>query len=252
MLERILAGIRNREFHLVYQPIVAAASGEPIGVEALLRWVALEGPVPTSIFLPVAEMTGVIVELGTYALAQACLDALQWPHLKVSVNVSAVQVREKSFSERVCSVVKDTGLPFERLELEIVESALIGDFDHAKKELLKLREAGIGIALDDFGTGYSSLTYLRQLPLDKLKIDRSITADIGTVQSASIVQALVALARAIGLKITAEGVETQEQQRFLRACGCHYLQGYLFSMPVSAQTITEHLAGSESRVSVRA
>jgi EAL domain-containing protein (putative c-di-GMP-specific phosphodiesterase class I) len=252
MLDRIFAGIRKREFYLLYQPIVAAASGKPVAVEALLRWGAMEGPIPNSTFLPVAEMTGAIIELGTFALAQACRDALQWPTLKIAVNISAVQLREKAFADRVCSIVRDAGLPFERLELEIVESALIDDFDHAQRELTKLRKTGIGIALDDFGTGYSSLTYLRKLPIDKLKIDTSITADIGTVQSASIVQALVALARAIGLKITAEGVETQEQQRFLRACGCHCLQGYLFSKPVSARIITDSFAASEPALQARA
>jgi EAL domain-containing protein (putative c-di-GMP-specific phosphodiesterase class I) len=251
MLERILAGIRNDEFHLVYQPVMEAASCTPVAVEGLLRWAAADGPVPAGTFLPIAETTGMIIELGALALTQACLDALHWPNLKIAVNVSAIQLREKVFSERVRSIVSDTGLPFERLELEIVESALIEDFDHAKTQLSTLRDLGITIALDDFGTGYSSLTYLRKLPLDKLKIDGSITADIGTVHSASIVQALVALARAIGLKVTAEGVETPEQQRFLRACGCHYLQGYLFSRPVSAQTITE-LFAPPPKISVRA
>jgi EAL domain-containing protein (putative c-di-GMP-specific phosphodiesterase class I) len=137
-------------------------------------------------------------------------------------------------------------LPFNRLELEIVESSFIDDFEVADQALVRLRSLGIRIALDDFGTGYSSLTYLRRLTLDKIKIDQSFVAGVDMVQSAAIVQAIVALGRALGFKITAEGVETLEQHRFLRACGCHYLQGFLFSKPVAAAIIGEKLADASS------
>jgi EAL domain-containing protein (putative c-di-GMP-specific phosphodiesterase class I) len=247
---RILDGIRNSEFHLLYQPLVTADGARLVAVEALLRWTTASGAIPLEEFLGIAEASGTINELGAFALRQACLDALDWPQIRVAVNVSAVQLRAQNFSETVETIVGETGLPFERLELEIVESALIGDFEHAERQLANLRRLGIKIALDDFGTGYSSLTYLLKLPLDTLKIDGSIVAGVGKIQSASIVQAIVAMARAIGLKVTAECVETEEQHRFLRACGCHYLQGYLFSRPVAASVISEKLASQGARDSL--
>jgi EAL domain-containing protein (putative c-di-GMP-specific phosphodiesterase class I) len=247
---RILDGIRNSEFHLLYQPLVTADGARLVAVEALLRWTTASGAIPLEEFLGIAEASGTINELGAFALRQACLDALDWPQIRVAVNVSAVQLRAQNFSETVETIVGETGLPFERLELEIVESALIGDFEHAERQLANLRRLGIKIALDDFGTGYSSLTYLLKLPLDTLKIDGSIVAGVDKVQSAAIVHAIVAMARAIGLKVTAECVETEEQHRFLRACGCHSLQGYLFSRPVSASVISEKLASQGARDSL--
>jgi EAL domain-containing protein (putative c-di-GMP-specific phosphodiesterase class I) len=245
--ERILSGIRDGEFELLYQPQLTADGERVVAVEALLRWTTAEGPVPVVEFIANAETSGAILELGAFALRQACLDALDWPQVRIAVNISALQLREQNFAKTVEGIVREVGLPLERLELEIVESALIEDFAHAEAQITELRRLGMTVALDDFGTGYSSLTYLRKLPLDKLKIDGSIVADVDKVQSAAIVQALVALARAIGLKITAEGVETESQHRFLRACGCHYLQGYLFSRPVRADVITEMLAQQQRR-----
>jgi EAL domain-containing protein (putative c-di-GMP-specific phosphodiesterase class I) len=244
---RILKGIKDGEFELLYQPQLTADGARMVAVEALLRWTTATGPVPVGEFIASAEKSGAIHELGAFALRQACLQAVAWPQIRVAVNVSAVQLRDPDFSQAVKKIVGETGLPFERLELEIIESALIEDFDHAERQFADLRRLGMTVALDDFGTGYSSLTYLRKLPLDKLKIDGSIVADIDKVQSAAIIQALVALARALGLKITAEGVETEQQQRFLKACGCHYVQGYLFSRPVKAALIAEMLADEERR-----
>jgi EAL domain-containing protein (putative c-di-GMP-specific phosphodiesterase class I) len=240
--ERILEGIRRREFHLEYQPLMTADGTSMVAVEALLRWTTPSGAVAVTEFVRIAEANGAIRELGAFVLREACLQALEWPQIRIAVNVSPVQLREENFSEAVEAIVRETGLPFARLELEIIESALIEDFEHAEQQIANLRRLGMTVALDDFGTGYSSLTYLRKLPLDKLKIDGSIVAGVDKVQSAAIVQAVVALARALGLKVTAEGVETEQQHRFLRACGCHYLQGYLFSRPVEAASISEKLA----------
>ena len=239
---QILDGLAAGEFHLVYQPQMFADGSRMAAVEALVRWDhPTRGPVGPGDFTELAERTGAIVELGAFVLKQACLDALNWPGISVAVNISAVQLHDPDFARTVEAVIGETGLPFNRVELEIVESALIENFDIAIASLNHLRALGVRIALDDFGTGFSSLTYLRKLPLDKLKIDKSFVDGTGMVQSAAIIQAVVALARALGMKVTAEGVETEEQHRFLRACGCHYLQGYLFSKPLPASAITAKL-----------
>jgi EAL domain-containing protein (putative c-di-GMP-specific phosphodiesterase class I) len=241
--ERIILGIRRNEFFLEYQPQLMADGSRMVAVEALLRWTRPDSASSVTEIIRTAETNGAIRELGAFVLREACRQATAWPQIKVAVNVSAVQLRERDFARSVEAIIRETGLPPQRLELEIVESALIEDFEHAKRQIAELRSLGMTVALDDFGTGYSSLTYLLELPLDKLKIDRSIVAGVDKVQSAAIVQAVVALARALGLKVTAEGVETEQQHRFLRACGCHYLQGFLFSRPMAAEAITDELQG---------
>jgi len=238
-----IKGMRDGEFHLVYQPQMTADGARLASVEALARWRhPTLGELGPADFIEPAERCGVIAELGAFMLRQACLDALNWPGISVAVNISALQLRDPQFAGTVEGVVREAGLPFKRLELEIVESALIENFDLAIEAITRLRGLGVRVALDDFGTGFSSLTYLRKLPLDKLKIDKSFVEGVGMIQSAAIVQAVVALSRALGLKVTAEGVETEAQWRFLRACGCHYLQGYLFSRPVRAEEIDRMLA----------
>ena len=242
----ILNGIRRGEFHVVYQPQMTADGARMAAVEALVRWKhPTRGAVGPADFIALAEENGVINELGAFVLRQACLDGRHWPGLLVSVNVSAVQLHNPTFAKSVEAIVRETGFSFNRLELEIVESALIDDFEIAVGMVNRLRSLGIKIALDDFGTGYSSLTYLLRLPLDKLKIDKSFVDRVGMVQSAAIVQAVVAMARALGLKVTAEGVETEAQRLFLRVCGCHYLQGYLFSKPVPASEIAKQLESGQ-------
>ncbi len=244
MRQEIVDGVLNDEFHLVYQPQMTADGARMASVEALVRWRhPTRGALGPGDFTSVAESTGAIIELGDFILRRACRDALAWPSISVAVNVSAVQLRDPGFPARVEAIVRDAGLPFTRLELEIVETVFIADFDVAVAAIEHFRALGVKVALDDFGTGYSSLTYLCKLPLDKLKIDKSFVDGVGTVQSAAIVQAVVAMARALGLKITAEGVETKEQQIFLRACGCHFLQGYLFSRPAPAGDIARMIAG---------
>ena len=243
MRDEMLTGLRKGEFHVVYQPQMLSDGSRMIAVEALLRWNSpTRGPVGPADFITIAERDGVINELGAFVLRQACVDALDWPGLTVSVNISSLQLRTPAFADFVEATIRETGLPGQRLELEIVESALIEDFEQVADMLRRFRRQGIKTALDDFGTGYSSLTYLRKLPLDKLKIDKSFVQDLDAVQTAAIIQAVVAMSRAIGLKITAEGVETEAQRLFLRVCGCHYLQGYLFSRPVSAARIHQLLS----------
>jgi diguanylate cyclase len=242
----ILEGIREGQFHVVYQPQMTADGSRMVAVEALVRWAhPRRGPLGPDHFIKIAEDESAIFELGAFVLRRACQDALQWPSLAVSVNVSGLQLHAPGFAEFVETEVQKSGLPFHRLELEIVESAVIQNFNPVAEVLHRFRGLGIKIALDDFGTGYSSLSYLRKLPLDKLKIDKSFVDEAGSVTSASIIQAVIAMARAIGLKVTAEGVETVAQQQFLRVCGCHYLQGYLFSKPVSARKITQMLEGGQ-------
>jgi len=238
MHAQILEGLRNDEFNVVYQPQMLADGVTMGSVEALVRWTAGDGPVPLNLFLAVAEQTGAIVDIGSMVLLRACLDTLNWPGLRVAVNVSAMQLRSPHFAETIEHIVNAAGLPFDRLELELVESTFLENFDIAERNLSRLRQLGCTIALDDFGTGFSSLAYLCKLPLDKVKIDRSFIANVDKVQSAAIVQAMVALARALGLKVAAEGVETVEQQRFVKACGVHFMQGFLFSRPVAAEEIT--------------
>ena len=232
------AALADGQFELWYQPQVSVRGGSIVALEALMRWRDPEGGViePDS-FIPVAEKSGLIREIGEWALRTACATAVHWPHVTIGVNVSPIQFREPGFVEVVQRIVTASGLPFERLELEITESAYFDDIERAEIEISQLRGLGIRIALDDFGTGYASLSYARRLPLDKIKIDKSFVGDSGKPDAAAIIHAVVALSRALGLEVTAEGVETQEQRSFLEAAGCDYLQGFLFSKPVSENEV---------------
>jgi len=179
-------------------------------------------------------------------LKHACQEALRWPGLTLSVNISPTQFQKARFVERLVECVRETGFPLARLELEIVETTFFEDPGSAEAQLRHLRSFGIGLALDDFGIGYSSLSYLRRMPFTKLKIDKSFIDDVAMMHSAAIVHAVIALGRALGLKVTAEGVETAEQHKFLRTAGCHYLQGYLFSKPVPPAEIDALLSAQPS------
>lgn len=230
------------ELTLQYQPQVTPDGARIVSVEALVRWNhPTRGRVPPSEFTVAAEARGMAGDLGRWVLQRACRDGLAWPEIGISVNFSALQLKDPAMVADVDRVLAETGFPAERLEIEIVESAFIEDYAAAIASIAALRERGIRIALDDFGTGYSSLTYLRKLPLDKIKIDQSFVRDVDQIQSAAIVHAVVALARAIGLKITAEGIETERQQMFLKAAGCHFLQGFLFARPLDPPAVTEML-----------
>jgi diguanylate cyclase (GGDEF)-like protein len=243
--------IADGGFEIVYQPLVSLGDGRVTGCEALLRWRhPLRGMISPAEFIPVAEETGMINELGEWVLNKACLEAASWPDdVRVAVNVSPVQFRSPAFSLKVATALANSGLPARRLELEITEAVLIRDDDAALAMIYHLRGLGVRIALDDFGTGYSSLSYLQRFPFDKIKIDRCFIKDVAEPDgSACIVQAIVNIAAARHMTTTAEGVETQEQLDALRGLECTEMQGYLFSKPLSAADIKPILMPDRERI----
>jgi diguanylate cyclase (GGDEF)-like protein len=244
-LSRALAA---RAFELYYQPIVKADGGAIVGVEALLRWNhASRGFIPPAVFVRVAEDAGMMDQLGEFVLRRALADAARWPGLFIAVNLSPVQVRDRKFVDLVAEVLKESKIAPSRVVLEITEGVLIDDPDTAKARLEDLRALGVRLALDDFGAGYSSLTYLQRLPFDKLKIDRGFVAALDhSANTGVIIQAIVALGRALGMSVLIEGVETEEQRVLLRLAGCNEMQGFLFARPAPADEIDRllNLSGS--------
>jgi len=241
--------IENGALYLAYQPVVNNSGEIVVGVEALARWNHPErGDIPPAEFIPIAENSGLITALGEWVLRRACLDGKAWPGIAVAVNVSPLQFRRTDFVEMVERILAETEFDAARLELEVTESTFLGNVATAETAMHRLKALGVRLALDDFGTGYSSLLYLRRFPFDKLKIDQSFTASIETAaDAAAIVHAIVSLGRGLGMKVTAEGVETAEQQLFLRAAGVHTMQGFRFGKAVSAATISVRLAISAGR-----
>ncbi len=242
--------LRDGAIEVHYQPQLTSDGETLSGVEALIRWRGPDGEyVSPGEFIPLVEQQAdTIGALGKYVLRRACADAVQWQNLTVGVNVAPIQFTAPGFVSDVEEIVLGSGLAPERLELEILESSWFSEPEKAIQVIKQLQALNISIAMDDFGTGYASLGALLQLPLNKLKIDQSFVVNCHELRSASIVHSIVALARSIGLKITAEGVETREQQRFLRAAGCHYLQGHYFSPAVPAEAITRMLEGPGSQI----
>lgn len=235
--------IATGDLRVEYQPIVDKSGEKLAGVEALCRWRhPTRGVVSPAEFIALAEHTGCIVELGAFVLRQACLDGDAWADLTVAVNVSPLQFRRPEFVDQVERILEETGFDPKRLELELTESVLLGNVDSAEAAMLRLKAIGVRIALDDFGTGYSSLQYLRRYPFDKLKIDRSFVHSIEkAADAAAIVHAVVGLGRGLGMKVTAEGVETADQHLFLRAAGVHFMQGYRFGASMTAEEIGARL-----------
>jgi diguanylate cyclase (GGDEF)-like protein/PAS domain S-box-containing protein len=233
--------LEREEFLLHYQPKVNLDTGEITGVEALIRWQQPgRGLVPPSQFVPIAEDCGLIVEIGRWVLREACRQAREWqdaglPFKRVSINVSAVEFRNKGFVEGVRTILSETGLEAHYLDLELTEGVLMEDAESTAAVLQELKTMGVHLAVDDFGTGYSSLSYLQQFPIDVLKIDQSfvhrITAD---PEGSSIVSAIIDMAKNLKQRVIAEGIETEEQRAFLRAHHCAEGQGYLFSQPLAA------------------
>jgi len=237
--------INAGEFEVFYQPIVSARNHAISGFEALARWRhPVKGMVPPVLFIPVAEDSGLIVQLGEWALEQACRQAIIWPgDIKVAVNLSPVQFTTPNLVETVERILAETGLAPHRLELEITERIFMADNEDNLVTLRRLKALGVRIAMDDFGTGYSSLSYLRSFPFDKIKIDRTFVTDLAERNEyVVIVQAVVSIARALGMTTTAEGVETSGQYEFLKALGCDEVQGYLFSPPVAVDKLGELFA----------
>ncbi|RZS87327.1 diguanylate cyclase (GGDEF)-like protein [Motilibacter rhizosphaerae] len=230
---RLAAAADEDELVLHYQPLLALASGRVHGAEALLRWDSSTGMVPPDEFIPVAEEAGLVHELGRWALRRACADLVALPGLTVSVNVSARQLHHDSFARSVEQALSSSGIAPERLVIELTESAVVEDPAAAQAVLGRLRRLGVGIALDDFGTGYSSLSYLLHLPVDTLKVDRSFVADIVTDRRTQLlVHGITTLAHDLGMSVTVEGVETEEQLEAIRQTGCDAVQGYLIGRPV--------------------
>ena len=226
--------IVNKEFVVYYQPIVDSFSQEIYSYEALIRWIhPLKGLLSPDSFIPVAEKTGMINEMGKSVLEIACREAASWViPVKISVNVSPVQLSSKSFAGIVLSILKETGLPADRLELEVTESSLFTESNTPMNTLNKLRALGVKISIDDFGTGYSSLSRLSRLAFDKIKIDKSFVHSISTQEDAlNIIRLITGMAKSLNMKAVAEGVETEEQLASLQALGCDFAQGYLFGKP---------------------
>ena len=236
--------LASGELELVYQPQVDFA-GTVIGVEALARWdSAALGRVPPAAFVQVAEETGLIDALGMFTIRRAFEDSGRWPDLRVAINVSAVQLRTGDFVDRLNALAAEVGIDPRRFELEITERVLLGDDPATVAGLNRLRALGFRIVLDDFGTGYSSLGYLQRYPIDKVKIDRTFVARVGIEpQAEAVVVAIVRLAKALGMEVLAEGVETEAQRVCLNVAGCSDVQGYLTGKPVAASEIDALIAG---------
>lgn len=240
--------VQRGELFLQYQPILNGENGRPAGVEALLRWKHPQrGIVSPDSFIPLADESGLIVEIGAWVMREACSQGRRWHEqglveLSMSVNVSAVQFAQPRLLETVRTTLEDTGFPPEKLVLEITESVLMKDAETTIGMLKALKNMGVRISMDDFGTGYSSLSYLKRFPIDIVKIDKSFVRDISEDEDdAAIIRLIIALARSLRLTTVAEGVETPEQLAFLRREQCDRFQGYFFSRPVNADLLTERI-----------
>jgi len=239
--------IQNNEFELYYQPQVITESGEIRAVEALIRWNhPVKGLIPPFTFIPVLEDSGLITEVGKWVLTEACTQLVALKelgfNLRMSVNISANQLRDDHLLEYIPQILNFRSIEPKELELEITETSLLQNTDRTITLLNALSGIGVGLSLDDFGTGYSSLSYLKKLPIDTLKIDRSFVRDIPNDQhDTAIVTTIIAMARTLDLKVVAEGVETEEQLNFLQENGCDILQGYYFSKPVNAEDLKQAL-----------
>jgi diguanylate cyclase (GGDEF)-like protein len=244
--------LEDHEFVVYYQPLVGISDGRVLGAEALLRWQHPErGMVPPLEFIPVAEQSGQILEIGSFVLEQACRDAASWVAsghpLRVSVNVAVAQLQGREFAREVADVLSRTGLPSHLLCLEITESSLMRSDQRRSEGLAALRELGVHLAIDDFGTGYSSLSYLHSLPVTELKTDRSFVNRLGSdSRERHLVQAIIGMASALGLTVVAEGVETEDQLLYLSERGCDVAQGFLFSVPPPADVFRARLVGASA------
>jgi diguanylate cyclase (GGDEF)-like protein len=239
------SAIARGEVRPHYQPLVALPSQNLEGFEVLARWYhPTQGVLSPNVFIPIAEDSGLITELSYAILRQAAVDARSWPaHLRLAINISPHQFKDRQLAERLLAILAETGFPPERLEVEITESALTNDIELARATLKALQSVGVSIALDDFGTGYSSLSHLRELKFDKIKIDRSFVQSLkDQEESAKIVHAILGLGKSLGVMTTAEGIETKENLSWLAEQGCTNGQGYLFGAPMSANAVG-HMLG---------
>jgi EAL domain-containing protein (putative c-di-GMP-specific phosphodiesterase class I) len=248
------AAERN-ELVLYYQPQRSLHNDRIVAVEALLRWERPgRGMISPMEFIPLAEDSGLIVPIGEWVLFTACTQAASWWHqykieLRVAVNIAAKQIHHKGFVEQVRDALAITNLPPAFLELEITESSIIENVEETVNKLHQLKALGVSVAIDDFGTGYSSLSYLKQLPVDRLKIDRSFVKDTpDDIDDCAIVRTIISMSHNLGLAVIAEGVETQRQLDFLRAQHCDEIQGYLLSVPLPAAQVTGMLIAEQQKI----
>jgi len=247
MLEMELReAIENGEFVLYYQPLVSAEDHKPNGFEALMRWNhPIRGIVPPAEFIPIAEQSGLIQQIGDWTIRQACLAAARWPEAHVvAVNISAKHFQLSDIVQVVRQALDESKLPSHRLELEITESLLIQRPDDVIAKLTEIKAMGVTVAMDDFGTGYSSLAYLLKFPFDKIKIDKSfVTASTDDIAARDILRTIASLGKSLKIRVTAEGVETLEQVAFLREISCNQLQGYYFAKPLDESALATYFLG---------
>jgi diguanylate cyclase (GGDEF)-like protein/PAS domain S-box-containing protein len=246
--KKLRTALENDELQMVYQPQVLARNGQLIGAESLIRWTSPEdGPIPPGRFIPVAEDCGLILPMGEWTIRTACRQAKQWldeglPPFRIAINLSAKQFLYTDVYAIVAQALQDTRLPPQYLELEITESLIMEDIDHAIALLARLKELGTSIAIDDFGTGYSSLSYLKHFPVDQLKIDQSFVRDIeNNSADRALTQAIITMAHGLELNVIAEGVESKAQLAILREQQCDEIQGYYFSRPLSVADMSSYL-----------
>ena len=250
MQSRLRQALDREEMRLHYQPQISLSNGEMLGVEALMRWQRADmGHVSPATFIPLAEETGLIVPLGTWAVHEACRQAVDWERagypIRVSVNLASAQLREADFPDMLGSYLSKVGLSPRHMDLELTESTFIYQEPTALATLTRLKEIGVSLSVDDFGTGYSSLAYLRRFPVDCVKIDRAFIANLETSPAdEAVVRAVIDLSHTLGLKVTAEGVETANQREILCGLGCDTMQGYLFSAPVPPRDIMALIAST--------
>lgn len=235
--------LANDEFVLHYQPLVDADTQEVVAVESLIRWIRPDGKqIGPHIFIPVAEESGLINAIGLWVMRRACCDALGWDGITLSVNISGAQLRNPEFPVQLGQILEETGFPPERLDLEITETCLVLDPVVAERSLDVIRGFGINVSLDDFGTGYASIGFLRQFRFEKLKLDRSLVVQAGEDEgSRAMMVSSIAMARALKMGVTAEGVETAEQAMMARTAGCDQIQGWLYYKAMPSHEITELL-----------
>ena len=249
MQNRLADGLKQEEFFLVYQPQTELESGKVVGVEALLRWNCDGKIVSPGEFIPLLEKSRLIIPVGRWLVREACRQLREWTDtgydVRISVNVSVVQFHDAEFTRSVSEAIDEYDVDPGRLDFEVTEGVLIENFPQVVQRLAQLKEKSATISIDDFGTGYSSLAYLRQLPLDKLKIDRAFVKDIPNGDDGTIASSIIALAQALDLKIVAEGVETQEQLDFLKLHDCDQYQGFFHSRPVKADEVTRYLVSTD-------
>jgi len=245
MDEELRNALLNNEFQVHYQPLVDAQTRQVVAVESLLRWQRRDGVhVSPNVFIPIAEESGLINSIGLWVLRQSCLDALGWDQIKLSVNISAAQLRNPEFPIKLGNIIEETGFPPERLDLEVTETCLILDPAVAERSLDIIRGFGVNVVLDDFGTGYASIGFLRQFRFEKLKIDRSLVVESATDESSrAMMLSSISMARALNMDVTAEGVETEAQADLVRSAGCDQIQGWLYFKAMPAEDIEQHLLG---------